>query len=260
MKEIIKQCPKCSKDYNAYSKWGEKKFCSRKCANSRSWNNDDREKKSKSFWTSDKTLKPKTYFNTCLCGKKFEVLKPSQKKKYCSHNCRLMYGKKTPGGYRPGSGRAKSGYYNGIYCGSTYELCWVIYNLDHSIKFERFEGIIESESLKYIPDFLIGNRIIEIKGYGDKDKILAKKELAESHGYTVDILYGKDLQYCFEYVKKQYGTDRFYELYDNYKPKYQYVCSNCNSKFETDKKRNTDVVFCSRLCSGKGHKGRVKSL
>ena len=44
------------------------------------------------------------------------------------------------GGYREGSGRSKSGYYNGIYCGSTYELCWVIYALDTQVKFDRFKG------------------------------------------------------------------------------------------------------------------------
>lgn len=256
MKEIIKQCPKCGTEFDAYSKWGEKKFCSRKCSNSRSWSEEDRKKRSQSFWQSDRTLKPKTHTRICPCGSEFEIRKPSQGAQYCSTDCRTKYRKKAPGGYRLGSGRAKAGYYKGIYCGSTYELCWAIYNLDHGIEFDRFEGVIESNDLKYIPDFMIGDRIVEIKGYEDSAKVQAKKQLAESQGYKVDILYREDLQYCFNYVKEQYGTDKFYELYDDYKPKYRYVCANCNKSFETDQKRKTEVVFCSRECAGIGHKGR----
>ena len=32
---MIKSCPKCNIDFDDYSKWGPKKFCSRKCANSK---------------------------------------------------------------------------------------------------------------------------------------------------------------------------------------------------------------------------------
>jgi len=59
------------------------------------------------------------------------------------------------GGIRNGSGRSKCGYYNGIYCGSTYELCWVIYNLDHNISFTRFSGYLTDGKIKYYPDFYI---------------------------------------------------------------------------------------------------------
>jgi hypothetical protein len=51
------------------------------------------------------------------------------------------------GGYRIGSGRSKSGYYKGIYCGSTYELCWAIHALDHNIKFSRFDKKLEKDGV-----------------------------------------------------------------------------------------------------------------
>ena len=35
------------------------------------------------------------------------------------------------GGYRRGSGRGKSGWYKNYWCDSTYELCWLIYQLDN---------------------------------------------------------------------------------------------------------------------------------
>ena len=43
--------------------------------------------------------------------------------------------KHAPGGKRHGSGRGKKGWYKGYYCDSTWELAWVIYQLDHGVKF-----------------------------------------------------------------------------------------------------------------------------
>lgn len=45
----IIECPKCGNDFDDYSKWGPKKFCSRKCANSRSQTAEVREKKSRAL-------------------------------------------------------------------------------------------------------------------------------------------------------------------------------------------------------------------
>ena len=41
----IVQCPKCSTEFENYSKYGPKKFCSRKCANSRPQSEETRERK-----------------------------------------------------------------------------------------------------------------------------------------------------------------------------------------------------------------------
>jgi 5-methylcytosine-specific restriction endonuclease McrA len=41
----IKLCPKCNKEFDDYSKWGTKKFCSRSCANSREQTAESKEKK-----------------------------------------------------------------------------------------------------------------------------------------------------------------------------------------------------------------------
>jgi hypothetical protein len=161
------------------------------------------------------------------------------------------------GGYREGSGRSKSGYYNGIYCGSTYELCWVIYNLDHNIPFTRFNGYLEKDGLKYYPDFLIDNTIIEIKGYENAELVNKKTALAESFGYSVIVLRKEQLENEFRYVSTTYSSN-FKTLYDGYKPTYNYICNYCSTIFSRDKKLKTDVVFCSRTCAGKGHTGRVK--
>lgn len=160
------------------------------------------------------------------------------------------------GGYRNGSGRSKSGYYKGIYCGSTYELCWVIYNIDHNIKFERFPSCLTKDGITYYPDFLLEDKktIVETKGYEDQKIVDKKTKVAESFGYNVIVLRKEDLKYAFDYVTKTYGSKRFYELYDDYKPKYKYVCDYCCREFETDRKKKTETKFCSRICSGKFRK------
>jgi hypothetical protein len=58
------------------------------------------------------------------------------------------------GGYRQGSGRGKKGWYRGYWCDSTYELVYVIFNLDHGIAFsrktERFAYVFESRKATWM--------------------------------------------------------------------------------------------------------------
>jgi hypothetical protein len=190
----------------------------------------------------------------CLCGNSFKC-KSYKKKNFCSQTCINKYitKPKSPGGYRPGSGRSKSGYYKGIYCGSTYELCWVIYNLDHNISFNRFDGYLTDGKLKYFPDFILSdNTIIEIKGYHTKD-VDNKTCLAISLGYQIKVLYKKDLEDMFNYVKKQYRTNKFYELYDDHKAILNAKCSYCGKLFFRVKIKHK-TIFCSRSCCGKYRK------
>lgn len=164
------------------------------------------------------------------------------------------------GGYREGSGRSKNGYYKGIFCNSTYELCWVIYNIDHKIKFERFPTKLEKDGVVYYPDFLLDDKktIIETKGYEKQESVDRKTKVAESFGYTVIVLRKDDLQYAFDYVEETYKTKKFYELYDNYKPKFVATCNNCLIEFATDKTPKNDLRFCSRTCAGK-HRNSINS-
>ncbi len=154
------------------------------------------------------------------------------------------------GGYRVGSGRSKTGYYKGIYCGSTYELCWVIHAIDHGIEFTRFPGYVEANGKKYYPDFLLGDgkTIVETKGYEKIEAVDIKTKIAEFYGYTVNVLRKDDLKFAFEYVSNTYKTNKFYELYDGYKPKYQKLCLGCNSLFFSNNKK---AKCCSRICAGK---------
>ena len=250
---IMKICPKCSKEYDTANK-----FCSRSCANSRIQTVDmNNARRSKLKGLKGPTCKFKGLHlikretRICKdtnCNKIFEC-KVNSERTYCCEECR----KRNSGGYRDGSGRAKSGYYKGIYCGSTYELAWVIYNIDHNIEFKRFETtLIDPDSkLKYVPDFIQGNCIIEMKGFEEREKVEAKSNLAKKLGYQIKVLYKDDLQYAFDYVSSKYGSNKFYTLYDKYKPKFDYVCNTCGINFSKDIKKVTDKVFCSRQCACK---------
>ena len=189
------------------------------------------------------------------CKNQFKAL-VSSKNKYCSKECGNMH----RGGYREHSGRSKTGYYKGIYCGSTYELCWVIYRLDHNLPVMRYNGyILYNNGKKYYPDFVDGKHIFEIKGFKSETTDIVvnlKSAAALSAGYTIDILYKEDLATEFKWVKEKYNTENFYTLYDNYKPKFTYICNNCDKEFFKDSKSNTAINYCCRVCAGKGHTGR----
>ena len=128
------------------------------------------------------------------------------------------------GGLRIGSGRGKKGWYKGYWCDSSWELAWVIYNLDHSISFERntvgFSYIFKNETHKYYPDFIKGNTYYEIKGYVTNQ---FREKINQFKGELI-ILKENDLKQELEYVKKIYGNNFLY-LYDN-SPHVKY-CISC---------------------------------
>lgn len=99
-------------------------------------------------------------------GKCKDPLKEQERRRKISETAKL---RGTIGGRRQGSGRGKQGWYKGIWCDSSWELAWVIFNLEHNISFTRYSGFFEYEfegkKHKYYPDFLMTDgTIVEIKG------------------------------------------------------------------------------------------------
>lgn len=117
------------------------------------------------------------------------------------------------GGYVEGSGRGKKGRYNGIWCDSSWELAYVIYNIDHNIKFDRntnrFTYIFNDKKHKYIPDFIEAGIYIEIKGY------ITNQWKAKLDQFTekIKVLYEDDMRIYIDYVIDKYGRD-YVKLYD----------------------------------------------
>ncbi|WJV31938.1 hypothetical protein QTG56_25320 (plasmid) [Rossellomorea sp. AcN35-11] len=154
---------------------------------------------------------------------KGEIKKPWLGKKLPAEHIEKI--KKNGGGYRKGSGRGKSGWYKGFWCDSSYELAFVIYNLEHSIKFERnfdsFEYEFNGKKLNYTPDFKINEQYIEIKGY----ETAKDKEKHKQFPHLLIVLKKGDMQHIFKYVTNKYGEE-YIQLYNDYSES-KHHCNNC---------------------------------
>lgn len=128
--------------------------------------------------------------------------------------------KKNPkaGGLRIGSGRGIKGRYKGYWCDSTWELAYVIYQLEHDVYLERntegFEYSYEGATHKYFPDFKIGDTFIEIKGRRNYKSLDNKTKMKiSSFSKKLKVLYTNDMEPILDYVIGKYGKD-FYKLYE----------------------------------------------
>lgn len=120
------------------------------------------------------------------------------------------------GGFRKHAGRGKKGKYKGYYCDSTYELVYIIYCLDHSIKFMRnttisYKYTYKNKTYRYYPDFITDDGFVEIKGYHTD---LVDIKTASVNDKKIKVLYGNDLLPMFEYVEQHYQYNKLTDLYD----------------------------------------------
>lgn len=167
-----------------------------------------------------------------------EVIPSFTGKKHKKETIELM--KKNSGGYRKGSGRGKSGWYKGYWCDSTYELCWLIYQLDNGktpIRItESYDYFYNNEKHSYHPDFLLNDIIYEIKGYETKQDIEKYKSVDDK---KLVIIRSVDMKFIFEYIEKMYKTNKYYELYDYTKKSYEDInynlCECGNKKWKASK-------------------------
>jgi hypothetical protein len=219
-------CEKCGKVMT--EKFGSGRFCSRVCANGRTHSEDTLFKiKQSADINSDKLRLSKIQeYNQnpslCeICGLSLDY--EHRRKKTCSEQCKRLLASKnlknnpSAGGLREGSGIGKHGWYKGYFCDSTYELVFVIYNIDHGIFFKRnkdyYSYTYKGKHLKYYPDFLMGDgSFIEIKGY-HTDQVDAK--IAAVTDRTLRVLYHDDLQYAFDWVKQNYDYKHLEDLYES---------------------------------------------
>lgn len=223
----MKECKKCNKEFEPSK--GLINFCSMKCRQGKQWTEEDKKRKSSAAVNSEKVKSANkilgdnkiksfpglringyriTKENICsVCDK--IVLTTIVKNQLYHNKC----WRSISGGYKQGSSRGKSGWYEGYWCDSSWELAWVIYNLDHEIKFERnkegFEYEYENKKYKYYPDFILEDgTYIEIKNY-NCDRLRAKLKMFPN---SIEVLYKENLKEIFNYIHNKYGKD-FIKLY-----------------------------------------------
>lgn len=176
----------------------------------------------------------KVYFPCRYCGKTSTTKSGNTNhEKYCSknpdkiefisHPQSIETGKKISetckvnkksGGYRIGSGVGKSGWYKGYWCDSSWELAFVVYNLDHEIKFirntEKFKYTFNGKVKNYIPDFIMeDSTYIEVKGF-DTEEVHAK---IKDFPHKIKVLYEEDMKIYLDYATSRYG-ENFIEIYE----------------------------------------------
>lgn len=202
-------CETCGQNFqedyriDKYQRKKPLRFCSNKCAHSRKWSLEDKEKRSIAAKTSSKVKaslernrgpKVKRIQKICPgCGVTFEHL-PGNVRKFCSQKCY----NKISGGLKEGSVKNYvHGVYEGYHYDSSWELKWIQWALTAGLKFKRNKIGFEYEFLgkkhKYYPDFYLIDldEYVEIKGIQDelweakrqafplKLKVLGKKEIED---------------------------------------------------------------------------------
>lgn len=241
--KVKKEC-KCGKkffverkiiDGAPYITKKEKQCCSRICANSHIQTKEQNKKRSKKLkgnipWSKGKTWgknkpveivkikKQKIYCKECNKELKKSRYGYCQKHRGLSKQFRIDCSNRAKqygcGGYRKGSGIGKSGWYKGYWCDSSWELAWIIYNIEHNIRFIRnkkgFKYYFNEQELTYYPDFILENNIyVEVKGYSTKQW----EEKRKQFNGRLQIIGKKEIMPYINYVELKYGKN-FIKLYD----------------------------------------------
>ncbi len=166
-------------------------------------------------WNRDQTAETDSRIKSgedhLLFGVKFGASKTGYHTQEAKDKLSIIAKNRGLGGYVKGSGRGKKGWYKNIFCDSSWELAYVIYTLDHGKSIEKneqfrtydYEGVVK----KYLPDFIVDNKIIEIKGYRSP-----QWEAKLKCNPDIDVLYKEEMKPILEYVIQKHGKD-FIKLY-----------------------------------------------
>jgi hypothetical protein len=230
-----KKCLNCNSTIPYEKKNNNLNYCSHKCGALHmqkdkglcKWNAKEKERlrelaKKNPYFNGTFSKKIEKIEKVCPTCNNIFFTYPKSKQLCCSKKCSVKWIVKTgylkgkSGGYREKGGRGKQGWYKGYYCNSSWELAWVIYQLDRGLQFKRntqgFEYEFENRKYKFYPDFIIENgNYVEIKAYIDaknKEKIL-------NFPHKLQVIGRNDIKLYIQYVEETYGKDyiRLYETH-----------------------------------------------
>lgn len=132
----------------------------------------------------------------------------------------------------------KNGWYKGYQCDSSWQLAFVIYNLQHNIKFQRnkegFEYWYQGQKHTYFPDFVMEDgTFIQIKGRMTQ----SAKIKINSFKLPLVVIDQESIKPYLNYVVQKYGKN-FISLYQNvtYEDKKYITCPYCGNKMHRTSK------------------------
>ena len=110
----------------------------------------------------------------------------------------------------------KCGYFQGIWCASSWELAFVAFHLYHHNIIIRCPLIFtynhESKTKRYFPDFIIDDIIYEIKGQLT-EQVYIKTQAVKDAGYNIMIIDREKIIPIINQVKTLYNVKNITELY-----------------------------------------------
>lgn len=127
-----------------------------------------------------------------------------------SKSMREVYSKKEP---RTHQHRTKSGWCKGVWCDSSWELAYFIYNVDNDITIlrtnDKFKYEYNGSIHSYFPDFYLPdlNTYVEIKGY------ITEKDNSKFSQFplSLEVIDSSKISTYYEYTVMKYG-DNFWEV------------------------------------------------
>ena len=162
----MKICENCQKVHDGL--YGSGRFCSTECARGFS-TKDKRKEINETVGKKLSLLAHKDLEKICPeCNQLFKICWKKREQIVCSRKCAraklnknvdyINKLKNNAGGYRERGGRGIQGYFQNIYCNSSWELAYLIYCFDHNLKIKRniqgFQYIFQGQIFKYYPDFI----------------------------------------------------------------------------------------------------------
>lgn len=251
-KHILK-CPVCGNDFvemirkKQFENGDYRKTCSESCAHNRKFSEETRHRiseslRGKSIGGGHRIVDSSTITCVCEeCGNNFQAYKTITAHKrfskqgqmfshrFCSNECLNEYktsicskvakercakgefGGKNNETYK----KHKHGWYHGLYCGSSWELAFVLWKEHNGFTVKRSELVLPYEyngkTYHYYPDYEVDGVVYEVKGFEDyKAKIKHKT-------YPWIEYYNRDrMKPIIEEVRKLFGKD-FIKLLEDHK-------------------------------------------
>jgi len=172
-------------------------------------------KNSINFLKSSRRKKVINYKKCVICESSYITKKNISGRKTCNDNCLKKY--QSLHNAREGNTKTKFGYYKDIYCASSWELAFLVYNLDLGKEIRRcelnFSYIMGEEEKTYFPDFLMEDKIYEVKGRELEDVAL-KTQVVLDAGYQIELIRKKEITPIIKFLKEKYGIKDLTQLYD----------------------------------------------
>lgn len=223
---LDKRCKECNslleykKDYTA-------EFCNHSCAASYTnkkrivvYSDEAKENHRKIGFRNQANLlkrpKAQLYINVCnVCKNDFQVAAARKSKKSCSKECEHIL--RTTSSIRENNTYGKYGYYQDIYCASSWELAFLVFNKDLGKDIKRcdltFTYFMDGVQHTYFPDFIMDNIIYEVKGL-EKEDVKLKTEAVIAAGYRIEVIRRKEILPIVKALKEKYSVKDITELYD----------------------------------------------